>query len=189
MLHHDESLLLKRAAAGHTEAFRVLFERHREAVYRFAWHLSGNSGSAEDVTQECFLRLVRHPQRFDAGRGSLRQYLYGMVRNLVRQHRDAAARELPLEEEGEPALPARPPAWSETADVARAVHAAVTELPALQREALALFEFEGLSLEETAAVVGADVGTVKSRLYRARERLRRALAPYGKEKQAPRSLP
>jgi RNA polymerase sigma-70 factor (ECF subfamily) len=60
------------------------------------------------------------------------------------------------------------------------VAAAVAELPQLQQEALILFEYEGATLEEIAQIVGADVGTVKSRLHRARERLRRALAPYRK---------
>jgi RNA polymerase sigma-70 factor (ECF subfamily) len=64
------------------------------------------------------------------------------------------------------------------AEVSEAVQAALDLLPPLQREAIVLFEFEELSLEETAAVVGADIGTVKSRLHRARERLRRSLAGY-----------
>lgn len=68
--------------------------------------------------------------------------------------------------------------------IATAVSTAVSALPLLQQEALILFEYEGATLEEIAQIVGADVGTVKSRLHRARERLRRALAPQRKVRNA-----
>lgn len=172
----SEKQLLTRAAAGETEAFRTLFETHRETVFRLAYHLTGAVDAAEDVAHDCFLRLVRNPGRFDERRGSLRQYLYGMVRNLVRQRFQASGREVPLDDDcGE--------AVSDVAfhdDVSGAVQSAIAALPLLQREVIVLFEFQGLSLEEVAAVACCDAGTVKSRLYRARERLRRALAPYGK---------
>jgi RNA polymerase sigma-70 factor (ECF subfamily) len=73
-------------------------------------------------------------------------------------------------------------------DVAAAVASAVAELPVLQREALVLFQYEGATLEEIARIAGADVGTVKSRLHRARERLRRVLAAYRKVGNAHGSL-
>lgn len=171
----SEKQLLTRAAGGETEAFRALFEAHREAVFRLAYHLTGALDAAEDVAHDCFLRLVRNPARFDESRGSLRQYLYGMVRNLVRQHWQAEGRRVPLDDEGVDAVFVVP----ETS-VRDAVHSAIAALPLLQREAIVLFEFEGLSLEEIAAVAGCDAGTVKSRLFRARERLRRVLAPYAK---------
>jgi RNA polymerase sigma-70 factor (ECF subfamily) len=82
---------------------------------------------------------------------------------------------VPLDDEGVEAVFVGP-----EAGVRDAVHSAVAALPLLQREAVVLFEFEGLSLEEVAAAAGCDAGTVKSRLFRARERLRRALAPYAK---------
>lgn len=171
----SEQLLLTRAAGGETDAFRILFEGHREPVFRLAYHLTGALDAAEDVAHDCFLRLVRNPDRFDERLGSLRQYLYGMVRNLVRQRWQAEGRQVPLDDEGVDAIfvPPEP-------GVRDAVQAAIAALPLLQREAVVLFELEGLSLEEVAAVSGCDAGTVKSRLYRARERLRRALAPYGK---------
>lgn len=167
--------LLERAARGDGEAFRTLFEQHREALFRLAYHLTGAVDAAEDVVQDCFLRLVRHPGRYDESRGSLRQYLYGMVRNLIRQRWQAEGRLSALDEEAE-----TPVDTALQAEVADAVHMAIRALPVLQREAIVLFEFEGLALEEVAAVAGCDAGAIKSRLYRARERLRRALAPYGK---------
>lgn len=171
-----ERQILKMAAAGETGAFRTLFEAHRDAVFRLAYHLTGATDTAEDIAQDCFLRLVRAPGRFDDRRGTLRQYLYGMVRNLVRQRWQADGREVPLDDEGG----AVPPDLALQAEVTDAVRSAVAALPLLQREALVLFEFEGCSLEEVAAAAGCDTGTVKSRLHRARERLKRSLAPYAK---------
>ncbi|HEY2018707.1 MAG TPA: RNA polymerase sigma factor [Bryobacteraceae bacterium] len=175
----SETHYLKQAAGGATEAFRTLFEAHREPLFRLAWYLAGSVDAAEDVVQDCFLRLVRNPGRFDERRGSLRQYLYGMVRNLVRQRWQAAGREVPLDDEPDHVADEAPDSGPR-AEVSDAVRSAIDSLPPLQREAIVLFEFEGLTLEEIAALTGCDAGTVKSRLHRARERLRRALAPYGK---------
>jgi RNA polymerase sigma-70 factor (ECF subfamily) len=180
MTGDQETRLLTRAAEGETEAFRVLFEAHRDAVFRLAYRLTGTLDVAEDLAQECFLSLIRQPGRFDVRRGSLRQYLFGTVRNLVRQRWQASGREVPLEDDPDADPQAHPDMSSERivkGELSEAVQAALGALPLLQREALLLFEFEELSLEEIAAVAGCDAGTVKSRLHRARARLRRALAP------------
>ncbi len=172
----DEFILLERAAAGETEAFRALFEVHHEAVFRVAYRLTNEREVAEDI-----LRLVCTRRRFDPARGSLRQFLYGMVRNLVLQFWEARGRHISLSEDRDddpPAAAVLPVDTIVTREIAEAVQAAVAMLPVLQREAIVLFEFEELSLEEVAAAVSSDVGTVKSRLHRARERLRRALGPY-----------
>jgi RNA polymerase sigma factor (sigma-70 family) len=179
MASDQETKLLTRAAEGETEAFRVLFEAHHDAVFRLAYRLTGALDVAEDLAQECFLGLIRHPGRFDARRGTLRQYLYGTVRNLARQRCQANGREVPLDDDsdGEPPHFAVGSERIEEGEVSEAVQAAIGALPILQREALILFEFEELSLEQVAAVAGCDAGTVKSRLHRARARLRKALAP------------
>ena len=77
----DEQLL-KRASRGDEAAFLLLYERHREAVFRFAYRMLGDSAQAEDITQECFLSLVRRPDSFDETRAKLRTYLLGATRNL-----------------------------------------------------------------------------------------------------------
>jgi RNA polymerase sigma-70 factor (ECF subfamily) len=175
-----DTQLLAQAAAGDAAAFRRLFEQHAPALFRIAWRLTGAVDAAEDVVQDCFLRLVRHPGRFDARRATLRQYLYGMARNLVRQRWQAEGRLIAIDDLAldDPAAPLSDTALE--AELSGAVQSAVQSLPPLQREAVVLFEFEGLSLEEVAAATGCDAGAVKSRLFRARERLRRVLAPYGK---------
>jgi RNA polymerase sigma-70 factor (ECF subfamily) len=177
----DESLL-ERARAGDEDAFLSIYTRHRVAMYRFACRLLGDSSAAEDVTHDCFLSLFKHPERFDAARGAtLRTYLFAAVRNLsLKQFRRAAQETLIDEAAGERSAPAaeQPLSRMLEAELSMTVRAAVESLPALQREVLILFEFENLSLQEIAVVVGAEMNTVKSRLARGRAGLRRALAPH-----------
>ncbi len=180
MAGEQEARLLARAARGETEAFRKLFEAHHAAMFRFAYRLTNSVDAAEDITQECFLRLMRAPT-FDHERASLRQYLYGIVRNLVRQRQQANGREVYWDDHVEDAPKSAAPAYPDpmlSVELAAVVQAAISALPPLQREAIVLCEFEDLSLDEAAAIVASDVGTLKSRLYRAREGLRRSLAPY-----------
>ncbi|MDQ1610748.1 MAG: polymerase sigma-70 factor, subfamily [Pyrinomonadaceae bacterium] len=177
----DESLLA-RARAGDEDAFLSIYTRHRVAMYRFACRLLGDAAAAEDVTHDCFLSLFRHPERFDPARGaSLRTYLFAAVRNLSLKQFRRAARETLIDEatdEQSAPIAEQPLSRMLEAELSAAVRAAVASLPALQREVLLLFEFEKLSLQEIAVVVGAEVNTVKSRLSRARASLRRALAPH-----------
>ena len=149
-----------------------MFHDHKAAVYGFALRMTGSVEVAEDVAQDCFVELLRRPGQFDAARGCVRHYLIGMARNLVFRHWRTARRLEPMEHEmpsGAPDLSAGP--------IAALIQVAVQSLPPLQREALLLFEYEGFTLEEIGALVGADAGTVKSRLHRAREKLRQILAP------------
>jgi RNA polymerase sigma-70 factor (ECF subfamily) len=153
------------------------FDRNHRAVYSFAYRLTGRADLAEDIAQECFLALVRAPRRFDPSRGSMKAYLFAIVRNLaLKQYRDGRVEQAM---DGAEDWPAADPRAS--LEASSAVANAVAGLPQLQREALILFQYEGVTLEEIAQIVGADVGTVKSRLHRARERLRRVLAAYRKE--------
>lgn len=150
------------------------FAQYHEAVYRFAYRLTGRLDLAEDITQECFLVLVRSPRRYDSGRAGMKTFLFAIARNLaLKEHRDHGGQQT-LEDAD--ILAAADPRAS--LEVSSAVAAAVATLPQRQREALILFEYEGVTIEEIAEIVAANVGTVKSRLHRARERLRRALAPY-----------
>ena len=154
------------------DEFRSAFDEHQDAVYRFLWRMAG-SKAVEDLAQEVFLVLLRHPGRFDPARGTLRTFLLAIARNLaLKQWRDAH-RWVELDDERFVA-PSFDITRQETADL---VGEAVRSLPPLQREVVILAEYEQLSLEEIARTVAADVGAVKSRLHRARENLRRMLAP------------
>lgn len=156
-----------------SEEFRAAFEEHKNAVYRFAWRITNSREAAEDITQEVFLSLLRRSDRFDAARGTLRPFLLAIARNLaLKLLRHDKNRWINLDRD----FVAQPVdiVGRETEEVVRA---AVQFLPPLQREVVILAQYEGLSLEEIAQTVQADVGTVKSRLHRARENLRRLLAP------------
>jgi RNA polymerase sigma-70 factor (ECF subfamily) len=135
--------------------------------------MSGSSAAAEDITQDVFVGLLRHPDRFDPARGSLRAFLLGIARNLALKHWRAEHRFDPLDEDAMVAEPLD----IERADIGESVGRAVRALGPLQREVVILAEYEGLTLAEIARAVDADVGTVKSRLHRARANLRRMLAP------------
>jgi RNA polymerase sigma-70 factor (ECF subfamily) len=156
--------------------FQTAFDLYKDAVYRFAWRMSGSAAGAEDITQDAFVALLRHPDRFDPARGTLRTFLLGIARNLALKHWRA---EHPLDGDDVVAAPVDPDRGAVGDIVGRAVGA----LRPLQREVVILAEYEGLTLAEVARAVDADVGTVKSRLHRARENLRRALAPLRSQQQ------
>ena len=173
--------LLEEAANGNTAAFQILYERYRGPIFRFAYRLLGSVEAAEDVAHDCFLGLIKEPGRFDSSRASLRTYLYAAARNQAAKRYQSFGRETALEELLDEPLGADrqgPMAQVLENELAGEVERAIASLPPLQREALVLFEYEDLSLAEIAAVVGADSGTVKSRLFRARERLRVRLDRY-----------
>jgi RNA polymerase sigma-70 factor, ECF subfamily len=153
--------------------FRTAFDEHKDAVYRFAWRMTRSAATAEDIAQECFLALLRLPDRYDPKRGLLRAFLLGVARNLALKHWRSENRWDPLDEESFAAAPID----GRSRETAEVVSEAIAALPPLQREALILAEYEGLSLEEIACAVEVETGAVKARLHRARENLRRMLAP------------
>jgi RNA polymerase sigma-70 factor, ECF subfamily len=176
----SEADLVRRAARGDETAFLLVYERHRTPVYRFARRLLGSEALAEDVSQECFLSLMRKPELYDPQRASLRSYLCGAARYMALRHLRLAAREIGDERLEEPRLEpdgGEPLRRLLDEEAAERVRRAIAELPALQREALVLFEYEAMSLGAIAAATEVEVGVVKSRLHRARENLRRLLAP------------
>lgn len=159
--------------------FEEIFREHQGTVYRFAWRMTADTSAAEDVAQEVFVSLLRQPDRFDPARGSLRAFLLGMTRNLALKRWRGERRFGDLGDAGEPEERHRAAHASglESAEIGEIVADAVRSLPELQREVLILAEYEELTLKEIADVVGTEVGTVKSRLHRARENLSRVLAP------------
>ena len=176
-----DELLLEKAGAGFSAAFNELYGRHRDAIFRFAYRLSGSAETAEDITHDCFLSLIRKPENFQPGRATMRTYLLSAARNLwLKQLRDSG-RESAMDEGVEDRIIAtgkEPLRRVLDDELSVKVQEAVSSLPPLQREALVLFEYEELTLSEIASMTGTDVGAVKSRLHRARERLRNALGPY-----------
>jgi len=174
-----EHELVKRSRLGEERAFLELYLRHRDHVFGFAYRMLGERGAAEDVTQDCFLNLVRQIDRFDPAQASLGTYLYAMTRNLCYKRFRGVVEEEASEFLEDPEDGGNGPLIQLLqAELSTQVARAVAKLPALQREVVILFEFEGLTLAEVAVITKVDVGAVKSRLYRARQHLRNALAPY-----------
>ncbi len=166
-----EDELLRLLAVGDEAAFTTLYRQHQPPIYRFALLMSGSTMVAEDVTQEVFLALMRDAHRFDAARGTLSAYLYGIARKQVlRQHaRNHAHISLSAEEDED--LPLLMAADDPLRDCARReviarVRRAVLALPAKYREVVVLCDFQELSYAEAASALDCAVGTVCSRLHR-----------------------
>jgi len=169
-----EGELVRDARKGDELAFLAIYHRHRSAVFQFAWRLSMSTATAEDVTQECFIALVRGAT-FDSDRGTLRTYLFGIARNLLLRTWRISQRE---DDEPAEAMAATDVLDDLlTAERSELVARAVSQLPALQREVIVLFTYEEMSLEQIAEIVQADIGAVKARLHRARQALHATLGP------------
>jgi RNA polymerase sigma-70 factor (ECF subfamily) len=148
---------------------------HLDRVYRLAWSLCGSSHLAEELTQETYARVLARPRRL-RGDSEL-HYLTRTLRNLVRDHWRSQRRQPPVA--GSDALGEAPAesAGPETAALAGEVLSAVARLPPPMREVIGLVDVAGLSYAETADALGVPVGTVMSRLHRARSRVVRTLVP------------
>jgi len=171
-----DDALLRKAAKGDEDAFTLLYRRHQAALYRFALRMTGNAWGSEEIVQDVFMTLMREPKKYDAARGPLAAYLFGIARNRVMKHLERLPRELPLDEQNENGsrggLPlvntATPIHWVEQQERREQVRAAVLDLPAEFREAVVLCELEELSYEDAAQLIGCPVGTIRSRLHRGR---------------------
>jgi RNA polymerase sigma-70 factor, ECF subfamily len=173
----NDAKLLAKARRGDEASFLDLYHRYRRPVFQFAWRLTGSEAAAEDVAQESFLALLEGAD-YDPAQGALRTYLLGIARHRALRRVRVAEREADETADGS-GPSAEPDALRMLLDAERAemVGRAICALPVAQREALILFEYEELSLDEIAQVTGCESGAVKARLFRARESLRRRLAP------------
>jgi RNA polymerase sigma-70 factor, ECF subfamily len=178
----DDGALMRAARAGDEQAFVALYRRWQGPIYRFALHMGGSESLAEDVTQEVFVALAEECHRFNADKGQLSSYLFGIARNLLRRRLrregfyEAAD---PGPSDGAPNS-ATVPAADAASDPSHAfdrdeaiqlVRRAVRALPVSFREAIVLCDLQELSYADAAAVIGCPIGTVRSRLHRARHML------------------
>lgn len=161
--------LLRRARSGDAQAFNKLYRSRGDAVYRYALHMSGNPSIAEEVLQDTFIALLKGGNTYDPSRGPLSSYIYGIARNRVRRH-VALGREFD-EPDAEIASDSDLLVDLTRRETIELVRRAVLALPGVYREAIVLCELQELSYEEAADVVGCPVGTVRSRLHRARAML------------------
>jgi RNA polymerase sigma-70 factor, ECF subfamily len=171
-----DQVLLRRVARGDEGAFTVLYRRHQAAMYRFALRMTGHPWAAEEIVQDVFLTLVRKPKKYDASRGTVSSFLYGITRNKVLKHLERSPREISLEQRAEDGSgtgiilqdESTPATIAETDERRKRVRAAVLELPADFREAVILCDLEELSYEDAARIAECPIGTIRSRLHRGR---------------------
>jgi len=168
-MNSDEQLILE-FQKGSRDAFREIFQRYREPLYGFFRRRLENPARAEELTQDCFLALIRNATRYEP-RASFRSYLYGIAVNLASAEWRKSGREVEQTEnhdcvarEGNP-------------EVAMWVRHALENLDKADREVLMLREYEQLSYSEIAGILRLPVNTVRSRLFRARMALKEKLMP------------
>jgi RNA polymerase sigma-70 factor, ECF subfamily len=138
--------------------------------------MTGNAWAAEEIVQDVFMTMMREPKKYDATRGPVGAYLFGIARNRVMKYFERLPREVSLEQqstngsgESTAGISTFTPAhWAEQQECVAHVRAAVLDLPAEFREAVVLCELEELSYEEAAATLGCPIGTIRSRLHRGR---------------------
>ena len=195
-----DELLLRRAQRGDPEAFEQLIEPLEQLIWRICWHYTGNREAAEDCGQETMIRIWRN---LDSYRGdcALESWVYRIAANccmdfLRKKKRDKSESVEPLREQGfDPADPS--PGTEEQVvaeDEHRRLREAITQLPEEQREALILTQLQKVPYEEAALLLNISEGTVKSRVNRAKARLKeilseeRELSPPGNVKNNERRL-
>jgi RNA polymerase sigma-70 factor (ECF subfamily) len=153
------------------DAFTSLYRQHSTGIYRFALHMSGSTSVAEEVTQDTFVTLMHKPHGYDASRGEVGPFLYGVARNLVRRHLERDRRQLPFDDgEEENLCSAVDDPLGDLTQKAnlQALRDAVAALPPKYREVVVLCDLQEMSYEAAAQAIDCAVGTVRSRLHRAR---------------------
>lgn len=165
-------------------ALAALFDAHADRLYGLALRLVGEASAAEDVVQECFLKLLTHGDGF-AGRSTLATWLYRVAWNASLDRLRARGRELPLEPADDAVLPlpttftswrVSPEALAHDRELREVLDSAIAALPASLRAVFLLRDVEELTTAETAAVLGLSAANVKVRLHRARLELRERLS-------------
>jgi RNA polymerase sigma-70 factor (ECF subfamily) len=187
----SDSELLQAMLAGDEAALATLYRRRQGSVYRFALQMSGSTALAEDVTQDVFMALMRSGHSYDSNRGPLAWFLLGMARNVLRQRLGRERFYTSLgddagESGGASELLSLSDPLSELSrnETIEGVRKAILSLPTRYREVVVLCELQELSYAEAAGVLGCAIGTVRSRLHRARGLLIDKLRPAIQEDEA-----
>jgi RNA polymerase sigma-70 factor, ECF subfamily len=173
--------LLRQLNKGKETAFTALYDRYQGPLYRFALHMSGNTATAEEVTQEVFMLLIGNPKGYEADKGPIGGYLFGIARNLTRRALERSRRDLPIEEEwldtGDAGFTSDMDVLSDlsNSELLEYLRKAVLTLPEPYREVVALCDLEEMSYGDAAALLECSPGTVASRLHRARAMLKTKL--------------
>lgn len=163
-MEQSDEELFRLMRKGDREAFAELYERREPGVYRYALYMAGSESIAEEVAQEVFVQLMNARMNFDDQRGSLEGWMFGVARNLVR----AALRKSRVEEPVDQAVVHDILGGLISSEASELVRNAVMDLPPHYREVVVLCDLEERNYEDSARLIGCPVGTVRSRLHRAR---------------------
>jgi RNA polymerase sigma-70 factor (ECF subfamily) len=167
----EDAKLLDRARKGAEDAFAELFARHHRAIFRYAAHMCGRD-AGDDIVQETFLAVLKPAGRYDASHGSVGAYLFGIARHCALKRigvRSESFAEEDLRTAGEPcSMEASALDELSRAEVVEAVRTAVDSLPPQFREAVVLCELEEMDYAAAAEVMRCPIGTVRSRVHRAK---------------------
>ena len=189
----DDVSLIEALAGGDAEAARELYRRHCHPILRFALAMTDSRATAEDVVHDTFVELLQRPGNYDRGRGSLRAFLYGIARHRIARSARAAGIAPPDGDPDEDApgrLAAGKPAElaasagtpedqaERSQDIAR-LRAAIRALPLVYREVIAWCDLGEVSYASVADILDCPIGTVRSRLHRARALLAEAFRSPG----------
>lgn len=179
--------LLRQLRSGTAAAFQALYRRHQGPLYRFALLRCGSPETAADVVQEVFMGLLSDTFRYDPLRGALQNFLFGVARNLILKHEQArglapgpgATGCDDVDDDGDAGPEAGPDCEPLSRmlsnEIAEDVRRALAQLAPHYRDAVILYEMHDLSYLEIAAICQVDIGTVRSRLSRARAALAKRL--------------
>jgi RNA polymerase sigma-70 factor, ECF subfamily len=184
----DDCQLLRSMMAGEEQGFVDLYRKHQGPVFRFALQICGMRHVAEEVTQDTFLALIRAPHNYQSDRGPLLLYLFGIARRLVWKNARQDRLYAPLDSDQD--LPTSSPEFADDLarkDQAKRLRHAISSLPRKYREVIVLCFLQELRYEEAAAVVSCSIGTVRSRMHRAKQLLLRKLREAGSAGAAARS--
>lgn len=182
-----DSAAAEEARKGNQHAFRVLVERHSPPVFRLAFRMTGNEQDAEDIVQESFLRAYRQIERFD-GRAAFGTWLYRIAANcsldLIRARKIREDRRVsPSEEESLGWLEnvatqaPSPERLTQSGQIASLLRPALAQLSDMERTAFILRHYEGCDIEKISQVLGVKANAAKHTVFRAVQKLRRALEP------------
>ncbi|MHC4310124.1 MAG: RNA polymerase sigma factor [Planctomycetota bacterium] len=170
--------VIHRVLEGDTESFRFILERYEMPVIRMIRNITNGTDSSEDIAQDVFLTAYKKLASFDPARSNFSTWLFTIARNkslnALKKKRPLLMSELP--EKSVPHNPSDDVARKEFYDL---LDQTLQALPSRQKRAFILAEFEKLSYEEIAQIEGTRLGTIKSRINRAKKKLRTALKEFG----------
>jgi RNA polymerase sigma-70 factor (ECF subfamily) len=196
----SDAMAVERTLGGDRDAYRVLVERHSRTVYRMAYRMTGNAHDAEEVVQESFLRAYQKLKQF-AGNANFGTWVYRIAANYaidrIRQRNAEEARREKPSKGGQDSLEVDPLSQVQdvspsperlagSAQLAERMKSALAELSPAERTAIVMRHWDGCGIEEIAMVLKSNSNATKNTVFRAVQKLRRALTPFleGKEARA-----